>query len=50
MLSSLSLLYDALLQEDSVKTGSVTSAGMYFLHYQVYRLEIALNAVGVFLF
>nr|XP_043623562.1 chaperone protein dnaJ 16 [Erigeron canadensis]XP_043623563.1 chaperone protein dnaJ 16 [Erigeron canadensis]XP_043623564.1 chaperone protein dnaJ 16 [Erigeron canadensis] len=27
------------LQEDSVKTGKVTSAGMYFLGFPVYRLE-----------
>lgn len=33
-------------QEDSVKTGKVTSAGMYFLHFQVYRLDPTVNAVG----
>ncbi|KAG0594239.1 hypothetical protein M758_UG060200 [Ceratodon purpureus] len=33
------------LQEDSVKTGKVTSAGMYFLHFQVYRLDSTVNAV-----
>lgn len=28
-----------LLQEDSVKTGKVTAAGMYFLGFPVYRFE-----------
>lgn len=33
------------IQEDSEKTGKVTSAGMYFLHFQVYRMDATLNAV-----
>lgn len=33
------------LQEDSEKTGKVTSAGMYFLHFQVYRMDTTVNAV-----
>lgn len=32
-------------QEDSEKTGKVTSAGMYFLHFQVYRMDSTVNAV-----
>lgn len=35
------------LQEDSNKTGRVTSAGMYFLHFQVYRLDMTLNALAM---
>lgn len=35
------------VQEDSEKTGKVTSAGMYFLHFQVYRMDSTLNAVSV---
>ncbi|XP_073393364.1 chaperone protein dnaJ 15 isoform X2 [Physcomitrium patens] len=35
------------LQEDSVKTGKVTSAGMYFLHFQVYRLDPTINALAI---
>eukprot|EP00249_Psilotum_nudum_P019461 c27263_g1_i1 orf=768-1997(+) len=35
------------LQEDSVKTGKVTSAGMYFLHFQVYRLDPAMNTLAM---
>lgn len=35
------------LQEDSVKTGSITSAGMYFLHFQVYRLDTTVNAMAM---
>jgi hypothetical protein len=34
------------LQEDSQKTGKVTSAGMYFLHFQVYRMDSTVNAVS----
>ena len=34
------------MQEDSEKTGKVTSAGMYFLHFQVYRLDSTVNAVS----
>lgn len=33
------------MQEDSEKTGKVTSAGMYFLHFQVYRMDSTVNAV-----
>lgn len=33
------------VQEDSEKTGKVTSAGMYFLHFQVYRMDSTVNAV-----
>lgn len=32
-------------QEDSEKTGKVTSVGMYFLHFQVYRMDSTVNAV-----
>ena len=38
-----------LLQEESEKTGKVTSAGMYFLHFQVYRMDSTINAVCKFL-
>lgn len=38
------------LQEDSEKTGKVTSAGMYFLHFQVYRMDSSVNAVCVYHF
>ncbi|OVA16254.1 DnaJ domain [Macleaya cordata] len=34
------------LQEDSAKTGKVTSAGMYFLGFPVYRLEQTANSMG----
>ncbi|GAB2297019.1 Chaperone protein dnaJ 15 [Dionaea muscipula] len=37
--------YGLALQEDSEKTGKVTSAGMYFLHFQVYRLDTTVNAM-----
>ncbi|KAF5751910.1 hypothetical protein HS088_TW02G00929 [Tripterygium wilfordii] len=37
--------YGLALQEESEKTGKVTSAGMYFLHFQVYRLDTTLNAL-----
>ncbi|KAG5022788.1 hypothetical protein JHK82_018695 [Glycine max] len=33
--------------EDSEKTGKVTSAGMYFLHFQVYRMDSTVNACYV---
>ncbi|CAL5419200.1 unnamed protein product [Camellia sinensis] len=33
--------------EDSEKTGKVTSAGMYFLHFQVYRMDSTLNALAM---
>ncbi|CAO2828485.1 unnamed protein product [Amaranthus hypochondriacus] len=39
--------YGLALQEDSEKTGKVTSAGMYFLHFQVYRLNSTVNAYAV---
>eukprot|EP00246_Nothoceros_aenigmaticus_P017001 TRINITY_DN801_c0_g1_i1.p1 TRINITY_DN801_c0_g1~~TRINITY_DN801_c0_g1_i1.p1 ORF type:complete len:416 (+),score=110.93 TRINITY_DN801_c0_g1_i1:487-1734(+) len=35
------------LQEDSVKAGKATSAGMFFLHFQVYRLDPTVNALLV---
>eukprot|EP01018_Ginkgo_biloba_P022704 Gb_16860 [translate_table: standard] len=35
------------LQEDSAKTGKVTSAGMYFLHFQVYRLDPTANTMAI---
>eukprot|EP00250_Pteridium_aquilinum_P010691 c19569_g1_i1 orf=619-1884(+) len=35
------------LQEDSAKTGSTTSAGMYFLHFQIYRLDMTVNAMAM---
>ncbi|EFJ08891.1 hypothetical protein SELMODRAFT_446768 [Selaginella moellendorffii] len=35
------------IQEDSIKTGKVTSAGLYFLHFQVYRLDPAVNALAM---
>ncbi|KAL6561145.1 hypothetical protein OROMI_016746 [Orobanche minor] len=31
--------------EDSEKTGKVISAGMYFLHFQVYRMDSTVNAL-----
>ncbi|KAL4586901.1 hypothetical protein LXL04_011549 [Taraxacum kok-saghyz] len=34
------------LQEDSAKTGKVTSAGMYFLGFPVYRLDPPSNSMG----
>lgn len=34
-----------LIQEDSEKANKVTSAGMYFLHFQVYRMDSTVNAV-----
>lgn len=39
--------YGLALQEDSEKTGKVTSAGMYFLHFQVYRMDSTVNALAV---
>ncbi|XP_021804170.1 chaperone protein dnaJ 15-like, partial [Prunus avium] len=35
------------VQEDSEKTGKATSAGMYFLHFQVYRMDSTLNALAM---
>ncbi|CAL0331496.1 unnamed protein product [Lupinus luteus] len=34
------------LQEDSAKTGKVTSAGMYFLRFPVYRLDQTKNSIA----
>ena len=34
------------IQEDSTKIGSVSCAGMYFLHFQVYRIDATVNAVS----
>ncbi|KAK8948835.1 Chaperone protein dnaJ 15 [Platanthera zijinensis] len=39
--------YGLALQEDSEKTGKATSAGMYFLHFQVYRMDSAVNALAM---
>ncbi|GAB2228561.1 hypothetical protein Droror1_Dr00022681 [Drosera rotundifolia] len=39
--------YGLALQEDSEKTGKVTSAGMYFLHFQVYRLDTTVSALAI---
>ncbi|ONK68166.1 uncharacterized protein A4U43_C05F8270 [Asparagus officinalis] len=39
--------YGLALQEDSDKTGKVTSAGMYFLHFQVYRMDSTVNALAM---
>ncbi|XP_050223666.1 chaperone protein dnaJ 15 [Mercurialis annua] len=39
--------YGLALQEDSEKTGKVTSAGMYFLHFQVYRMDSTVNALSI---
>lgn len=39
--------YGLALQEDSEKAGKVTAAGMYFLHYQVYRLDPTVNALAM---
>ncbi|XP_043701375.1 chaperone protein dnaJ 15 [Telopea speciosissima] len=39
--------YGLALQEDSDKTGKATSAGMYFLHFQVYRMDSTVNALAV---
>ncbi|KAK9106694.1 hypothetical protein Syun_022705 [Stephania yunnanensis] len=33
--------------EDSEKAGKVTSAGMYFLHFQVYRMDSTVNALSM---
>ncbi|KAI7739249.1 hypothetical protein M8C21_004446 [Ambrosia artemisiifolia] len=37
--------YSLALQEDCEKAGKVTSAGMYFLHFQVYRFDSVVNSV-----
>ncbi|CAA7410439.1 unnamed protein product [Spirodela intermedia] len=39
--------YGLALQEDSEKTGKVTSAGMYFLHFQVYRMDSTVNVLAM---
>lgn len=39
--------YSLALQEDSEKTAKATSAGMYFLHFQVYRLDSTVNALAM---
>ncbi|KAK9118209.1 hypothetical protein Scep_016302 [Stephania cephalantha] len=39
--------YGLALQEDSEKAGKVTSAGMYFLHFQVYRMDSTVNALSM---
>ncbi|XP_068637299.1 chaperone protein dnaJ 15-like [Aristolochia californica] len=39
--------YGLALQEDSEKTGKVTSTGMYFLHFQVYRMDSTMNALAM---
>lgn len=39
--------YGIALQEDSEKAGKITSAGMYFLHFQVYRMDSAVNALAM---
>ncbi|KAJ0989176.1 hypothetical protein J5N97_007532 [Dioscorea zingiberensis] len=39
--------YDLALQEDSEKTGKVTSAGMYFLHFQVYKMDSSGNMLAM---
>ena len=42
------IIYHVYVQEDSEKSGKVTSAGMYFLHFQVYRMDSTVNAVSEF--
>lgn len=37
------------LQEDSSKTGKVTSAGMYFLGFPVYHMDHTQISVGLYL-
>ncbi|XP_023541327.1 chaperone protein dnaJ 15-like [Cucurbita pepo subsp. pepo] len=39
--------YGLALQEDSEKTGKVTSIGMYFLHFQVYKMDSTVNALAI---
>ncbi|XP_011022356.1 PREDICTED: chaperone protein dnaJ 15-like [Populus euphratica] len=39
--------YGLALQEESEKTGKVTSVGMYFLHFQVYRMDSTVNALAI---
>ncbi|KAG8382874.1 hypothetical protein BUALT_Bualt05G0124700 [Buddleja alternifolia] len=48
MISHFALLfYPKNVQEDSEKTGKATSAGMYFLHFQVYRMDSTVNALAM---
>ncbi|XP_042503786.1 chaperone protein dnaJ 15-like [Macadamia integrifolia] len=39
--------YGLALQEDCEKTGKVTSVGMYFLHFQVYRMDSTVNTLAI---
>ncbi|XP_047974132.1 chaperone protein dnaJ 15-like [Salvia hispanica] len=39
--------YGLALQEDSEKAGKATSAGMYFLHFLVYRMDSTINALAM---
>ncbi|KAK1326728.1 Chaperone protein dnaJ 15 [Acorus calamus] len=39
--------YGLALQEECEKNGKVTSAGMYFLHFQVYRMDSTVNALAM---
>lgn len=39
--------YGLALQEDSEKNGKVSSVGMYFLHFQVYRMDSTMNALAM---
>ncbi|KAL6529217.1 Chaperone protein dnaJ 15 [Orobanche gracilis] len=39
--------YGLALQEGSEKANKVTSAGMYFLHFQVYRMDSTVNALAM---
>ncbi|KAJ4973674.1 hypothetical protein NE237_006848 [Protea cynaroides] len=39
--------YGLALQEDSEKTGKVTSVGMYFLHFQVYRMDSTVSTLAI---
>ncbi|KAK1390013.1 chaperone protein dnaJ 15 [Heracleum sosnowskyi] len=39
--------YGLALQEDSEKAGKVTSVGMYFLHFQVYKMDSTVNALAI---
>lgn len=39
--------YGLALQEDSEKAGKITAAGMYFLHFQVYRMDSTVNALAM---
>ncbi|KAG6391679.1 hypothetical protein SASPL_149436 [Salvia splendens] len=39
--------YGLALQEDSEKAGKATSAGMYFLHFLVYRMDSTINTLAM---